>query len=61
MFWFWFIVNILIVLYIIHSLSTIKHQLRQISKRLNLNEIGEVNLSDEEIEKLLEDDVNHKI
>jgi hypothetical protein len=45
MFWLFFIVNILITLYILHSLSTIKHQLRLISKHLNVNEREGENMS----------------
>jgi hypothetical protein len=61
MFWLFFIVNILITLYILHSLSTIKHQLRLISKHLNVNEREGENMSNEEIEKILEDDLNLKL
>jgi hypothetical protein len=61
MFWLFFIVNILITLYILHSLSTIKHQLTLISKHLNVNEREGENMSNEEIEKILEDDSNLKL
>jgi hypothetical protein len=61
MFWLFFIINILITLYIISSLSTIKHQLRLISKHLNVTEREGENMSNEEIEKILEDDSNLKL
>jgi hypothetical protein len=61
MFGFWFIVNILIILYILHSLSTIKYQLRLISKHLNVNEVDGEKISNEEIENILEEEVNHNL
>ncbi|MCF6136601.1 hypothetical protein [Pseudalkalibacillus berkeleyi] len=51
------IVNLLIVIYVIFSLSTIKHQLNLISKQININEEMIQTVSNEEIEKELEEDL----
>lgn len=56
---FWVIINILITLYILSSLSTIKHQLRVISKHLSIKEEEIEIVSDEEIEKELEDELKN--
>jgi cbb3-type cytochrome oxidase subunit 3 len=55
---FWLVLGILIlfILYVIHSLSTIKNQLKQISKHLNVKDDIE-RVSNEEIEKELEDNI----
>lgn len=59
MFWFLLIIIILVILYILHSLVTIKHQLQLIIKHLNIKEVEELDeISNEEIEKILEDDLN---
>lgn len=47
---------ILFVLYVIYSLSNIKYQLRLISKHLNIKEIEIEKVSNEEVEKELNDD-----
>ncbi|WP_391203852.1 hypothetical protein [Psychrobacillus sp. L4] len=52
----WIILVILFVLYVIYSLSTIKHQLKLIVKHLDVKEKEIVKISDEEIEKELEDE-----
>ena len=58
MFWiFLSIVVILFILYVIYSLSTIKYQLKQISKHLNVNDDEIERVSNEEIEKELEDNL----
>ncbi|WML46760.1 hypothetical protein RCG23_14035 [Neobacillus sp. PS3-34] len=56
MFWgiVFFILNIAIIFYVIFSLSTIKYQLKLISKHLNVKEEEIEKLSNEEIEKELE-------
>jgi predicted membrane protein len=56
---FWNIVTILFILYVIYSLSTIKYQLKLISKHLNVKEKESEKISNEEIEKQLEDDLKH--
>jgi cbb3-type cytochrome oxidase subunit 3 len=55
---FWLVLGILIlfILYVIYSLSTIKNQLKQISKHLNVKDDIE-RVSNEEIEKELEDNI----
>jgi hypothetical protein len=50
------ILVILFVLYVIFSLSTIKYQLNQIKKHLNVKD-KEPYVSNDEIEKELEDDL----
>ncbi|MBU8878869.1 MULTISPECIES: hypothetical protein [Bacillaceae] len=52
---FWSIVAVLFILYVVFSLSTIKYQLKQISKHLNIKDVGIQRVSDDEIEKELED------
>ncbi len=47
--------NILFVLYVVYSLSTIKYQLRLISKHLNVKDVEFERVSNEVIEKELED------
>jgi cell division protein FtsL len=54
---FWGVVAILFIIYIIYSLSTIKYQLSQISKHLNIKDVEDEKLSNEEIEKELEEDL----
>lgn len=56
MFWLVLGISILFILYVIHSLSTIKNQLKQISKHLNVKDDIE-RVSNEEIEKELEDNI----
>jgi hypothetical protein len=56
----WDIIIILIILYVIYSLSIIKYQLRLISKHLNVKEVEKEKISNEEIEKQLEDDLIQK-
>ncbi|MCA1031286.1 hypothetical protein LCL95_09640 [Bacillus timonensis] len=51
------ILNLIIILYIVFSLSTIKHQLKLITKHLNVKEEQE-KVSNAEIEKQLEDELN---
>lgn len=53
---FWIIVAILFMLYVIFSLSTIKYQLNQIFKHLNVKDDEIEEVSNEEIEKELEGD-----
>lgn len=48
------IANVLIILYIIFSLASIKHQLNLISRHLNMNEEAFNKVCDEEIEDELE-------
>ncbi len=48
--------NILFVLYVLFSLSTIKHQLKMITQHLNIKEIETQKVSNAEIEKELEED-----
>jgi uncharacterized protein YoxC len=50
------ILVILFVIYVIFSLSTIKYQLKQIKKHLNVKE-KEPNVPNDEIEKELEKDL----
>lgn len=50
----WSIVSILFILYVVYSLSTIKYQLKQISKHLNIKDDETEKVSNEEIEKELE-------
>ncbi len=53
----WVILLLLFMVYVIYSLSTIKYQLKLISKHLKVNEkIETVKISNEEIEKILEDE-----
>ncbi len=54
----WVILVILFVLYVIYSLSTIKNQLKLIVKHLDIKEkeLEIVKISNEEIEKELEDE-----
>ncbi|MBU8878832.1 hypothetical protein BGM26_07510 [Bacillus sp. FJAT-29790] len=52
---FWSIVAVSFIIYVVFSLSTIKYQLKQISKHLNIKDVGIQRVSDEEIEKELED------
>ncbi|QOR64897.1 hypothetical protein IM538_13675 [Cytobacillus suaedae] len=54
----WDIVIILIILYVIYSLSTIKYQLKLITKHLNVKDEKVQKVSNEEIEKELEDELN---
>ncbi|HYK72918.1 MAG TPA: hypothetical protein VEV44_07280 [Pseudoneobacillus sp.] len=53
---FWNILAVIFILYVIYSLSTIKYQLKMISKHLDVKEKEISNISNEEIEKELEDD-----
>ncbi|MBE4909797.1 hypothetical protein IMZ08_17320 [Bacillus luteolus] len=53
----WNIVIILIILYVIYSLSTIKYQLKLLTKHLNIKDDKEQKVSNEEIEKELEDEL----
>lgn len=53
----WDIVLILIILYVIYSLSTIKYQLKLITKHLNIKDEKVQKVSNEEIEKELEDEL----
>jgi hypothetical protein len=53
----WDIVIILFALYVIYSLSTIKYQLKLITKRLNVKDEKVQKVSNEEIEKELEDEL----
>lgn len=54
---FWGIVAIFFMLYVIFSLSTMKYQLKLISKKLNVEDAEEeLKVSNAEIEKELEDD-----
>ncbi|WP_423410558.1 hypothetical protein AABM38_11780 [Heyndrickxia sp. MSNUG] len=50
------IIGILFVLYVISSLSTIKHQLKLIAKHLDVKEKENVKLSNAEIENELDDE-----
>jgi hypothetical protein len=52
---FWSIVALLFISYVVFSLSTIKYQLKLISKHLNVKEAEKEKVSNEEIEKELED------
>ncbi|MFE8697547.1 hypothetical protein ACFYKT_14485 [Cytobacillus sp. FJAT-53684] len=52
---FWSIVAVLFILYVVFSLSTIKYQLKQIQKQLKIKDVGIEKLSDEQMEKELED------
>ncbi|MGE7978359.1 hypothetical protein [Psychrobacillus sp. NPDC093200] len=53
----WVILLLLFMVYVIYSLSTIKYQLKLISKHIKVNEkIETVKISNEEIEKILEDE-----
>ncbi|QGM29453.1 hypothetical protein GI482_03260 [Bacillus sp. N3536] len=53
----WVILLLLFMVYVIYSLSTIKYELKLISKHLKVNEkIETVKISNEEIEKILEDE-----
>ncbi len=54
----WDIVIILIILYVIYSLSTIKYQLKLITKHLKIKEEEIQKVSDDEIEQELEDELN---
>lgn len=56
----WNILLVLLALYVIYSLSTIKHQLKLITKHLNIKEEKEeiVQIGKEDIEKELEDEFN---
>lgn len=49
------VLAVIFVLYVIFSLSTIKNQLKSIVKHLDIKEKEIVNISNEEIEKELED------
>ncbi|MEH7380264.1 hypothetical protein V7138_07265 [Bacillus sp. JJ1533] len=57
---FWYIATTIFVLYVIYSLSTIKYQLRLISKHLNVKEEQMKKVSNDEIEKQLEEDLKRK-
>lgn len=57
MFWLVWGILILFILYVIYSLSTIKNQLKQISKHLNVKDDDIERVSNEEIEKELEDNI----
>ncbi|WP_170289745.1 hypothetical protein [Cytobacillus depressus] len=52
---FWSILAVLFILYVVFSLSTIKYQLKQISKHHNIKDVGIQRVSNEEIEKELDD------
>ncbi|WP_342577276.1 hypothetical protein [Psychrobacillus sp. FSL K6-2843] len=53
----WVILLLLFMVYVIYSLSTIKYQLKLISKHIKVNgKIETVKISNEEIEKILEDE-----
>ncbi|MBN8204063.1 hypothetical protein [Bacillus sp. NTK034] len=52
---FWTIINILIAVYIIYSLSSIKYQLKLISEHLNVNGREIEKVSNDEIERELKD------
>ncbi|MEK3975964.1 hypothetical protein MKZ20_13975 [Psychrobacillus sp. FSL K6-2684] len=53
----WVILLLLFMVYVIYTLSSIKYQLKLISKHLKVNEkIETVKISNEEIEKILEDE-----
>ena len=52
---FWSSVAVLFILYVVFSLSTIKYQLKQIQKQLKIKDVGIEKLSDEQMEKELED------
>lgn len=56
----WKILLILFALYVIFSLSTIKYQLKLITKHFNINEEKEdrVQISNKDIEKEIEDEFN---
>jgi predicted membrane protein len=54
---FWNFVAILFILYVIYSFSTIKYQLKMISKHLNVKGEEVEKVSNEEIEKKLEDNL----
>lgn len=53
---FWLILAVIFILYVIYSLSTIKYQLKLITKHLNIKDDEIEKVSNEEIEKELEDD-----
>ncbi|WP_221567787.1 hypothetical protein [Alkalihalobacillus sp. TS-13] len=46
----WIVLNILFILYVIYSLSTIKHQLNTMSKHFNITEEESKLINNEEIE-----------
>ncbi|MGP4080879.1 hypothetical protein ACTWQL_13280 [Pseudalkalibacillus sp. R45] len=53
-----YIVPLLIVLYVLYSLSLIKSKLDSIMKHFEIKEFPEETVSDEEIEKVLEEQVD---
>jgi hypothetical protein len=55
MFWLVLGISILFIFYAIYSLSAIKNQLKQISKHLNVKDDDIERVSNEEIEKELEE------
>ncbi|MFT4413841.1 hypothetical protein ACLM5H_08285 [Fredinandcohnia humi] len=54
---FWNIVFVLFIVYVVLSLSTIKYQLRLLIKHLNMKDEDSEKVSNDEIEKQLEDDL----
>lgn len=54
---FWIILEIIFVLYVIYSLSTIKYQLKMIAQHLDVKEKEINKISNEEIEKELEEEL----
>ncbi|MFS0823231.1 hypothetical protein [Bacillus sp. 1P02SD] len=57
---FWYIATIIFVIYVIYSLSSIKYQLGLISKHLHVKEEQMEKVSNDEIEKQLEEDLKQK-
>ncbi|MDF2946522.1 MAG: hypothetical protein K0S51_1201 [Bacillales bacterium] len=53
---FWIILGIIFAMYVMYSLSTIKYQLKMIEKHLDIKEKEINRISNEEIEKELEDE-----
>lgn len=53
-------IEILFILYVVYSLSTIKYQLKLISKHLNVKEKKPEKVSNDEIEKDLENYLKNK-